>query len=56
MKKSLIMMALFGLLASSAFAQDTPSKQPDPLGPGDHTRTLMMGELMWEFFQKHKLK
>ena len=43
MKKSVITMALFGLVASSAFAQDNP-KQPDPLGPGDHTRTLMMGE------------
>ncbi len=44
MKQSLITMALVGLVASSAFAQDTPSKQPDPLGPGDHTRTVMMGE------------
>ncbi len=34
---------LVGLLAVSAPAQDTP-KQSDPLGPGDHTRTLMMGE------------
>jgi hypothetical protein len=32
MKKSLITLALFGLLASSAFAQDTP-KPADPLGP-----------------------
>lgn len=30
---------LIGLLVSSASAQDTPS-QPDPLGPGDHTRKL----------------
>ena len=30
-------------MARRAFAQDTP-KQADPLGPGDHTRTLMMGE------------
>ena len=43
MKKSVITLALVGLMASSAFAQDTP-KQADPLGPGDHTRTLMMGE------------
>lgn len=43
MKQAVIMTALFGLMASSAFAQDTP-KQSDPLGPGDHTRTLMMGE------------
>ena len=35
---------LIGLLAASAPAQDPP-KQPDPLGPGDHTRTLMMGGL-----------
>ena len=43
MKKSVITLALIGLVASSAFAQDTP-KQSDPLGLGDHTRTLMMGE------------
>ena len=43
MKQSVLTVALFGLMASSAFAQDTP-KQSDPLGPGDHTRTLMMGE------------
>jgi polyhydroxybutyrate depolymerase len=43
MKKSVITMALVGLVAHSTFAQDTP-KQPNPLGPGDHTRTLMMGE------------
>jgi polyhydroxybutyrate depolymerase len=43
MKQSVITMALIGVVASSAFAQDTP-KQADPLGPGDHTRTLMMGE------------
>ncbi|MEI6536843.1 MAG: hypothetical protein WCN98_15965, partial [Verrucomicrobiaceae bacterium] len=33
-----------------SFGQDRPSKEAprkagtDPLGPGDHTRTLMMGE------------
>jgi polyhydroxybutyrate depolymerase len=43
MKKSFITMALVGLMAHSSFAQDTP-KSADPLGPGDHTRTLMMGE------------
>ena len=41
-RKSLIVLFI-GLLASSASAQDPP-KQPDPLGPGDHTRTLLMGE------------
>ena len=43
MKKSVITLALVGIMASSAFAQDSP-KQPDALGPGNHTRTLMMGE------------
>jgi polyhydroxybutyrate depolymerase len=43
MRQSVITLALAGLLASSAFARDTP-KQTDPLGPGDHTRTLVMGE------------
>ena len=43
MKQAVIKVALFGLMALSAIAQDTP-KQADPLGPGDHTRTLMMGE------------
>ncbi len=43
MQKSVITLALVGLMAHSTFAQDTP-KQADPLGPGDHTRTLMMGE------------
>lgn len=43
MKQSLITLALVGLMAHSAFAQDTP-KQSDPLAAGDHTRTLMMGE------------
>jgi polyhydroxybutyrate depolymerase len=38
-----IALILMGLLASSSFAKDTP-KQSEPLGPGDHTRTLMMGE------------
>jgi polyhydroxybutyrate depolymerase len=42
MQKSLLVV-LIGLLASSALAQDT-SKQPDLLGPGDHTRTLLIGE------------
>lgn len=42
MQKSLLVV-LIGLLASSALAQDTP-KQPDPLSPGDHTRTLLIGE------------
>jgi polyhydroxybutyrate depolymerase len=42
MKKTIIGV-LVCLLASSTFAQDTP-KQPESLGPGDHTRTIMMGE------------
>ncbi|MBL9162327.1 MAG: prolyl oligopeptidase family serine peptidase [Planctomycetaceae bacterium] len=42
MRKSLIVL-IVGLLASSALAQEPP-KQPDPLGPGDHTRTVLMGE------------
>lgn len=43
MKQAVITLALVGLLAHSALAQDT-LKQSEPLGPGDHTRTLMMGE------------
>jgi polyhydroxybutyrate depolymerase len=43
MKKSVITLVMVGLLASSAFPQDSP-KHSDPLGPGDHTRTVMMGE------------
>lgn len=38
-----IMAVMVSLLATSSFAQDTP-RHPEPLGPGDHTRTLMMGE------------
>ena len=44
MKKSVITAVLVGLMAHSTFAQDAPTKPPDALGPGDHTRTLMMGE------------
>jgi polyhydroxybutyrate depolymerase len=43
MKTSLITVVLIGLLAHLTFAQGTP-KQADPLGPGDYTRPLMMGE------------
>jgi polyhydroxybutyrate depolymerase len=34
-----VLTLLVGLLAASAPAQDTP-KKPDPLGPGNHIRTL----------------
>ncbi len=43
MEQAVVTVALVGLMASSAFAQDTPRKQ-SAVGPGDHTRTLMMGE------------
>lgn len=43
MRSSVITFLLLGLMASRAFAQDTP-KQTDLLCPGDHTRTLIMGE------------
>jgi polyhydroxybutyrate depolymerase len=43
MKKSLITVALVGLMAQAAIAQETP-KQPDLLASGDYTRSLMMGE------------
>ncbi len=43
MKHSVITTALVGLVAAAAFAQDTP-KQAERIGPGDHTRTLVMGE------------
>ena len=37
-------MALTLLLCRWTLAQETPPKQPDPLGPGDHVCTLLMGE------------
>lgn len=43
MGRSVITAVLVGLLTHWTFAQDTP-KLTDLLGPGDHTRTLMMGE------------
>ena len=43
MCKSVIAMFVVGLMACLTYAQETP-KQTDPLGPGDHTRTLMMGD------------
>ncbi|MEI8379534.1 MAG: PHB depolymerase family esterase [Planctomycetota bacterium] len=43
MHKSVIALFVVGLMACLTDAQETP-KQTDPLGPGDHTRTLMMGE------------
>lgn len=42
MRNSVVTL-LIGLLVTSAFAQNTPG-HVDPLGPGDHTRTIMMGE------------
>src|SRR5271154_6888424 len=44
MKNLVTAFFLLGLTARLTFAQDTPPKQPDPLGPGDHPRTLMMGD------------
>jgi len=43
MKHLVTALFIAGFIAGPTYAQDTP-KQPDPLGPGDHTRTLMMGE------------
>ncbi len=43
MDKSVIASFVLGLTACLASAQDTP-KQLEPLGPGDHTRTVLMGE------------
>ena len=43
MDKSVIVSFVLGLMACLASAQDTP-KQLEPLGPGDHTRTITMGE------------
>ena len=43
MSKSAITLVLVGLMAPLTFAQDAP-KPAEPLGTGDHTRTLMMGE------------
>lgn len=44
MKKSVTTVVLLVLLTHSTLAQEPPSKQSDPLGPGDQTRTLLMGE------------
>lgn len=43
MTKTAIALCLVGLIAPLNYAQNKP-KQPDPLDPGDHTRTLMLGE------------
>jgi len=43
MYKLVIVLFVVGLMAGLTYAQEAP-KQTDPLGPGDHTRTLMMGE------------
>ncbi len=40
---SLVLMLLV-LLAERSVGQEASVKATDPLGPGDHTRTLMMGE------------
>ena len=46
MTKPPVVMAMFtlGLLSLSSFGQDFSPKSAEPLGPGDHTRTLIMGE------------
>src|SRR4051794_28980721 len=44
MKNSAFTLVLVGLMAPLAFGQVSLPKQPEPLGPGNHTRTLMMGE------------
>src|SRR3954454_21928793 len=43
MKNLATALFLAGMVARLTYAQDTP-KSSDLLGPGDHTRTLMMGE------------
>ena len=43
MCKSVMVLFVVGLMVCLTYAQDTP-KRSDPLGPGDHARTLMMGE------------
>jgi polyhydroxybutyrate depolymerase len=44
MGRSVIALFVMGLTACLTFAQDT-SRQPDPLGPGDHARTITVGDL-----------
>jgi polyhydroxybutyrate depolymerase len=39
-----LVLLLLVLLADWSVGQEAPVKPTDPLGPGDHTRTLMMGE------------
>jgi hypothetical protein len=43
MTPSALSLLLVGTLALPSSGQDTPPKQPNLLGPGDHTRNLMMG-------------
>lgn len=43
MQQTVVLMALACLMTSSTFAQDTP-KNLEILGPGDHTRTLVVGK------------
>lgn len=42
MMRPVVCLLLSIVLAHPAFAEDIPKS--DPLGPGDHTRTIMMGE------------
>ena len=44
MKRPMFVMLTMMLLCRASIAQEVPPKNIDPLGPGDHTRTLMMGE------------
>jgi polyhydroxybutyrate depolymerase len=44
MTKAAPALVLVGLMTLPSLGQDVPPKQPDPLGPGEHTRTLMLGE------------
>jgi polyhydroxybutyrate depolymerase len=53
--QSTLALVIVGSLAQPSFGQQGPTieplpkKQPEPLGPGDHTRTLMMGEQKREY-------
>jgi poly(3-hydroxybutyrate) depolymerase len=42
--KSALALVLVGLLTPLAFGREAPPKQSDPLGPGNHTRSLRVGE------------
>jgi len=44
MNRPMIAMLTMMLLCRASIAQEPSPKTTDPLGPGDHTRTIMMGE------------